>query len=165
MAGLISNLIEVLQGQTKLFNDIAALSDDKREFTVKNDIESLRGIVKQENEIVPKMLKGDKKRESIMTDLATVLNKNKDDLTLTLLEEIIRGQPEHGLFKQTVDEFIAALEKMKEGNERAKVLLQDAIDYVEFNMNILHSSMDAGPVGYGALEDGHQPGSFLDTRS
>jgi len=166
MAGLISNLIETIKGQTVLFRQVTALSEDKREFIIKNDIESLRGLVKQENQIVPKILTGDKKREQLMKDIATVLNKNFDELTFSALANFIDGQPEHPAFVAAVDEFILALEEMKEKNDANKVLINDALDYIEFNMNIIHSSLDAQPAGYGAtLDDAHEPGSFLDTRS
>ncbi|MCL2753531.1 MAG: flagellar protein FlgN [Defluviitaleaceae bacterium] len=165
MAGLISNLIDTLKGQTDLFKEVAALLVLKKEHIIENDIDALKNVVKQENEIVPKALKNDKEREKIMADIATVLNKKQEELTLSLLAELINGQPEHNDFVVAVDEFVAALEKMKEANDAAKVLVQDALEFVDFNMNIIHSSLDAAPAGYGSLEDGHEPGSFLDTRS
>ena len=166
MAGLITDLINVIEGQTALFKQVIALSSGKREFIIKNDIEGLRGIVAKENEIVPKALKGDKERERIMADIATVLNKKKDELTLSLLAELTEGQPENPAYKIAVDEFILALDEMKEANDANKILIESALEYLEFNMNIVHSSMDAGPVGYSdTLDEGHEPGSFLDTRS
>ncbi|MDR2168016.1 MAG: flagellar protein FlgN [Clostridiales bacterium] len=162
MAGLISNLIETIEGQTDLFRKVIALSADKREFIIKNDIEGLRKIVKQENDIIPKALKGDKNREKIMADIATVLNKAPGELTFTALAELIEGQPEHAAFLKAAEDFIITITEMKEQNDANKLLIQDALDYIDFNINIIHSSLDAAPVGYGALEDAHEPGSFLD---
>jgi hypothetical protein len=162
MAGLISNLIETIKGQTELFREVIALSTDKKEFIIKNDIESLRQLVKQENVIIPKALKGDKTREKIMVDIATVLNKNPDELTFTMLAELTRGQPEHEAFVAAAEEFVVALTEMKEQNETNKLLIQDALEYIDFNINIIHSSLDSPPIGYGGLEDNHEPGSFLD---
>ncbi|MCL2854341.1 MAG: flagellar protein FlgN [Defluviitaleaceae bacterium] len=166
MAGLISDLIATIKGQTILFKEVIALSADKKDFIIKNDIEGLRGIVAKENAIVPKALKGDKERERIMADIATVLNKKGDELTLTKLAELTKGQPENPEFVIAVDEFILALDEMKQVNDANKILIENALEFLEFNMNIVHSSLDAGPVGYGeTLEDGHEPGSFLDTKS
>ncbi|MCL2236280.1 MAG: flagellar protein FlgN [Defluviitaleaceae bacterium] len=166
MAGLISDLISVIQGQTVLFKEVVALSADKKNFIIKNDIEGLRGIVAQENIIVPKALKGDKERERIMADIATVLNKKNDELTLTKLAELTEGQPENPEFKIAVEEFIIVLDEMKQSNDANKLLIESALEFLEFNMNVVHSSLDAGPVGYGdTLDDGHEPGSFIDTSS
>ena len=166
MAGLITDLIETLQGQTELFKQVIALSEDKKNFIIKNDIENLREIVKQENQIVPKALKGDKTRERLMKDISTVLNTNHDELTFASLAELISGQPEHPAFVQAAKDFELAAQEMKEQNDNNKLLLQDALDYIEFNMNIIHSSIEAQPAGYGDLLDNtNEPGSFLDTRS
>ncbi|MCL2575968.1 MAG: flagellar protein FlgN [Defluviitaleaceae bacterium] len=165
MAGLVSNLIQTLRGQTDLFNEVVALSAHKKEHIIKNDVEKLREVVKQENIIVPKALSLDKEREKIMANIAIVLNKKQEDLTLSLLSELTQGQPEHAEFVAVVDDFKLALEAMKTANDHNKALIEDALDFVEFNMNIIHSSLDAAPAGYGSLEDGHEPGSFIDTRS
>ena len=165
MAGLVSNLIETLKGQTDLFKKTTALLMMKKEHIIENDMDALREVVKQENEILPKALKNDKEREKIMANIAIVLNKKQEDLTLSLLAQLIDGQPEHKEFVAAVDEFVVALEEMKAANDASKILVQDALEFVEFNMNIIHSSLDAPPAGYGSLEDGHEPGSFLDARS
>ena len=166
MAGLVSNLTEVLKGQTTLFREIVALSAGKKQSIIANDIETLRTIVAQENEIVPKVLKGDKDRERIMADVATVLNKNYDELTLTTLVQLTQGQPENAALTEAVDEFSAAANEMKQTNDINKLLIENALEYLEYNINMIHSSVSSGPAGYGdILGDDQEPGSFLDTRS
>ena len=165
MAGLVSSLIETLKGQTELFREVIALSVDKKGFIIKNDIEKLRAVVKQENVIVPKLLKGDKDREKIMADISVVMNKPLADLTLSYLTELMQGQPEHEALVAAIDEFVVVTDEMKAANDANKLLIENALDYIEFNINIIHSSLEAGPVGYGALEDNHEAGSFLDTKS
>jgi len=166
MAGLISSLIETLNEQTAMFTELAVYSDEKRQAVIQNDIDGLRAIVKNENAIVPKALKADKNREQIMKDIATVLNKDFEELTFSRLGELIKGQPEHPAFTEAVEKFIVALDEVKQKNDASKVLIGDALDYIEFNMNVIHSSMEAQPAGYGdLLENSHEPGSFLDTRS
>jgi len=165
MAGLVSSLIDVLKGQTELFREVIALSVDKKEFIIKNDIEKLREVVKQENVIVPKLLKGDKDREKIMADISVVMNKPLADLTLSYLEVLMQGQPEHEALVASIDEFVAVIDQMKAANDANKLLIENALDYIDFNINIIHSSLETGPVGYGSLEDNHEAGSFLDTKS
>jgi len=166
MAGLINNLIDTIKGQTELFRGVVALSADKKKYIIQNDIENLREIVKQENIIVPKALKGDKVRDGIMRDMATVLNKPVDELTLTRIAEIIEGQPEHAEYIAVLEEFVLVATEMKEANDSNKLLIENALDYIDFNMNIIHSSLDAQPIGYGAYDDDNrQPGSFIDASS
>ena len=69
-------------------------------------------------------------------------------------------------FVAAVEELALVATEMKLANDNNKILIDDALDYLEFNMNIVHSSLDTGPVGYGeTLDDGREPGSFIDTKS
>ncbi|MCL2169479.1 MAG: flagellar protein FlgN [Defluviitaleaceae bacterium] len=165
MAGLINSLIETVKGQTVLFKEVTALLVQKKEYVIQNDIENLRAVVKLENDIVPKILKGDKTREQLMADIATVLNKRPDELTFTMLKQLISSQPEHPAFVAAVDEFVVALDEMKAANDNAKTFISDALDYIDFNMNVIHSSFEAVPAGYGDLDDSLETGSFIDSRS
>jgi len=162
MAGLVSNLIEVLRGQVELYSQIAALSVRKKDFIVANDIDGLRDLVAEENKLVPKALRGDKDRERIMKDICTVLNK-PTDMTLSYLVTLMEGQPEHDELGQVVENLRAAADEMKELNESNKVLIQHALEFVDYNINVIHSSFSEAPAGYNdTLDDARDQVSFLD---
>jgi len=162
MAGLVSNLIDVLKGQIELFQQINALSVDKKQYIIKNDTESLRAVVAKENEIVPKALRADKNRQLIMKDICTVLNKKEEDMTLTHLISLIEGQPDHKELAEVVGELKSVADEMKELNDSIKVLLENALEFIDFNINMIHSSFSEAPAGYGdTLEEAPQK-SFLD---
>jgi len=165
MAGLVSNLIDVLKGQVDLYNQIAALSAQKKDFIIKNDIENLRTVVSEENALIPKALRGDKDREKIMKDICTVLNKKEEEMSLGYLVVLMENQPEHDELANTVDSLKAAAEETRVLNETNKVLVQHALEFIDYNINVIHSSFSdtSGPVGYNdALEDAGGQTSFLD---
>jgi len=162
MAGLVSNLIDVLKGQVELYSQIAALSARKKEFIIKNEIDNLREVVGEENKLVPKALRGDKDRERIMKDICTVLNKPAD-MTLGFLVTLMEGQPEHSDLKQVVENLSAAIDEVKELNESNKVLVQHAMEFIDYNINVIHSSFSEAPAGYNdTLDDTREQVSFLD---
>ena len=162
MAGLVSNLIDVLKGQVELYSQIAALLVRKKDFIIANDIDSLREVVAEENKLVPKALRCDKDRGRIMQDICTVLNKPAD-MTLTYLVTLMEGQPEHDELQQVVGNLQAAAHEMKELNDSNKVLLQHALEFVDYNINVIHSSFSEAPAGYNdTLDDARDPVSFLD---
>ena len=164
MAGLISNLIETLKGQGDLYKQITALSVRKKECIIKNDIEGLRGIVSEENVLVPKVIRIDKEREQIMRDICTVLNKKEEDMTLTNLVKLMENQLEHKELKKAVEDLKTAAEEMREINEANKTLVQHALEYIDYNINVIHSSFSEAPAGYNdTLEDTREQISFLDT--
>ena len=164
MAGLISNLIVTLKGQSDLYRQITALSVRKKECIIKNDIEDLRGIVSEENVLVPKVIRSDKVREQIMKDICTVLNKKEEELTLTNLVNLMENQLEHKELNEAVEELKTAAEEMRELNEANKALVEHALEYIDYNINVIHSSFSEAPAGYNdTLEDTREQISFLDT--
>ena len=162
MAGLVSNLIDILKGQIELFQQINALSVDKKQHIIKNDTEALRAVVAKENEIVPKILRTDKNRQLVMKDICTVLNKKEEDMTLTKLIDLIEGQPDHKELKEVVEELKSVADEMKVLNDSIKVLIENALEYVNFNINMIHSSFADAPAGYGDILEEAPQKSFLD---
>jgi len=148
MAGLVSNLIISLEGQIDLYNQIIALSAHKKDNIINNDIENLKKIVADENIIVPKIMRADKDREKIMQDICTVLNKKQDELTLRYLVTLVEGQPEYNELKDAVERLGKAAEEMKNINENNKMLLEQALEFVDYNMNMIHSAFAETPAGY-----------------
>jgi len=163
MAGLISNLIEVLQGQVGLYQQISALSAQKKELIIGNDIESLRKIVAEENMVVPKVMRGDKERERIMKDICTVLNKKDEDMTLSYLVTLMENQPEHGELAEVVEKTKTAVYELNDINESNKVLIENALEFIDYNINLIHSTFADMPAGYGGdYEEVGEQKSFLD---
>ncbi|MCL2350759.1 MAG: flagellar protein FlgN [Defluviitaleaceae bacterium] len=163
MASLVSNLIDVLKGQAELYNQVAALSARKKEFIIKNDIENLRETVSEENAIIPKIIRTDKEREKIMKDICSVLNKNEAELTISHLATLMENQPENDRLIVALEEAKTAAGEMKKLNEENKALVQQALEYIDYNINVIHSSLSEVPAGYNAtLEDAADGTSFLD---
>jgi len=168
MAGLVSSLIDVLKGQVDLYGQIAALSARKKDFIISNDIDSLRAIVAEENALIPKALRGDKEREKIMKDICTVLNKKEEEMSLSYLVVLMENQPEHDALDDVVAKLKAVADEMKELNESNKVLVEHALEFIDYNINVIHSSISDVPAGAAGYNDSFdetsgQTSSFLDT--
>ena len=163
MAGLISNLIEVLQGQVELYQQISALSLLKKEHIIGNDIESLRKVVGEENAIVPKIMRGDKERERIIKDICMVLNKKEEDMTLSYLVTLMENQPEHTELEEIVEKTKAVVYELNDINEANKTLVENALSFIDYNINLLHSTFADTPASYGSnYEEIGEQKSFLD---
>ena len=65
MAGLIDELIVVLDEMNDLYEQLIKSGKDKLEVIIKNNIEELQKINADENVLVGKTLKLDKKREEL----------------------------------------------------------------------------------------------------
>ena len=166
MPGLVSGLIDTLNSQVELYNQIVELSTEKKQYIIKNDTDSLKRLVETENAVASKAAKGDKERVAIMKDICHVLNIDENEITLSKLVEITRGQPENAALSEVVEKTKKSMDAMREINEDNKALISAALEFIEFNINAIHSSFDttAATSPYSAREDLGQGGSFLDIK-
>ncbi len=145
MAGLINDLITTLNEMNDLYEQLISSGKEKRTVVIKNDIEALQKINENENILVGKSLKLDKKREELFSDIAFVLNKDQKDITLTKLIEYIKEQPEVEDVKLLHDNAEKLLAELKTINESNKVLIEESLNQAEFSMNLLRGSLSKKP--------------------
>ena len=159
MAGLINELLTVLNEQTENYENLLALSHEKHQVLVENDVKALQKITNVENIIVGNNQRLEKKRVKITADISTVLGKRESDMTLSLLAEMIKQQEEYPALVDVSKRLRTAVEDLKEVNDRNKTLLEFSLDYIDFTMNLVRSSAsDAPPSNY---NNSVQPDSTL----
>ena len=145
MASLIDNLITVLQSENDEYRALLELSLDKTGIIVKGDPDALTAIVEKEQVIVERINALEKKRTEATKDIAIVLNRDPKTLTLGKLTELLAGQKrECDALKDIHDKLSATMSSMVKVNEHNKVLLQESIDMIQFEMNLIQS-MKQGP--------------------
>jgi 2C-methyl-D-erythritol 2,4-cyclodiphosphate synthase len=140
MAGLMEELVCVLEEHALCCERLLELALKKKEAVVKNNVDAVRDIVSAENELVGKAQRMEKKREALFNDIAAVLNKPKDGLTLGGLCAIAKGQPEHSRLTGASDRLMSVMPKLKAANESNRTLIQNALDYIEFSVNVLRTT-------------------------
>ena len=149
MAGLINDLLDVLNEQAENYENLLALSREKHEVLVQNDVKSLQKITNVENIIVGNNQRLEKKRIKITGDISTVLGKENTDMTLALLAQLIQQQDEHPSLVNVMHRLRTAVEDLKLVNERNKSMLEFSMDYVDFTMNLVRGAVSDGiPAGF-----------------
>ncbi|MCL2415867.1 MAG: flagellar protein FlgN [Defluviitaleaceae bacterium] len=164
MASLIQDLIENLDNQLALYEDLITLSKNKKECIIKNDVEDLKKITKIEGVVVSRLSRFDKDCFDIIKDIATVLNRKQDNLTLSSIADTISNQPEHPRFIEQIGQIKTAIKKLAELNEDNKILIANVLDFIDFNINVMRPVMGAdSPVKYPKSgEEIRESASFLD---
>ena len=166
MAGLMIQLIGVLEEHAGLCETLVSLGTQKKDCIIKNDVDALRKITVQENTAVGRIQRVERMRVELVNDIAGVLNENAAELTLSRLAEIIKEQAEHPDFVQASARLKTAIEALQNLNEHNKLLLQNALEYIDFNINLIKSTYSGDQTGY--MPDGNEaPGSrsFLDVKN
>ncbi|MCL2171348.1 MAG: flagellar protein FlgN [Defluviitaleaceae bacterium] len=163
MAGLIHELMENLTGVMQIYGELTALAQEKRGSIVANDIANIKRITQLETTAVARGAKADKERAIIIKDVCQVLGRKEESLTLTQLADIIKNQPEYEAYAALVESLKAALADLSAANEDNRILVANALDYIEFNINAVRSAMESPGASYGRDgEDFRESASFLD---
>lgn len=145
MASLMENLISILETETSEYEILVGLSTKKTPVIIKGDLDALQKITDEEQIVVGRIQHLEKQREEVIGDIANVINKDVTELKLVNLIEMLRDRPEEsGKLASVHDKLKDVLSRMVRVNEQNRELLTNAMEMVEFDMNILQS-MKAAP--------------------
>lgn len=144
MASLMENLITVLEKENIEYLQLVKMSITKTGVIVSGDIDKLNKITDEEQNVVSKINILEKQREEAIQDIANVLNKDVTTLKLIDIIQMLEKRPEeqqklaliHGKLQET-------LANMVKINEQNKLLIGNALDLVEFDLNLVQAASRA----------------------
>jgi len=144
MASLMENLIDVLNQESEEYEILLALSQKKTPIIVKNNLEELQKITDEEQTVVSRVANLEKKRMEITADIANVLNKDVTTLKLKALIDMLANRPaEQKQLSEAHDRLQASVRGLQRVNEQNRELLQNALEMVDFEINLLHAAKTA----------------------
>lgn len=144
MASLMDNLIEVLEEENTQYETLIALGTEKRTAIVKGDITNLESITDREQDVASLLRNLDNKRDAILKDMADVLGKNFEEMTITKLIGYLDKQPgEQERLSEIREKILTTGKEMQECNLRNEKLLQQALEMVEFDLTLFKSMRQA----------------------
>ncbi len=144
MASLVEELLEILSQEKEEYEALYTLSCDKRDAIVEKDISLLENISNNEQEISSKLRGLERKRLDIIKDMSVVLGHDNESLTVSGIIELLDKQPkEKEALRSAKDNLIDAAGRMQFMNEQNKMLLEQAVEMVEFDLNLLKGMRQA----------------------
>lgn len=144
MASLMENLIEVLEQESIAYEGLLSLSQKKTPIIVSGNLEALEKITDDEQEVVSRIANLEKKRAEVTADIANVLNRDVESLKLPNLIEMMASRPaEQKRLADIHDRLQAAVRGLQRVNEQNRELLANALEMVEFEMNLIQASKSA----------------------
>lgn len=165
MASLMENLIQTLNEQYGAYESLVKLSEKKTPIIVSGSLEELQRITDEEQDAVAVINAIDKKRTEIMMDIANVINKDATTLRLSDLVLMIQGRPEEAqALKEAREKLVQIGKRLKTINERNKLLLDNALEMVNFDLSLVQSVKQAPQMGNynrGAMTTGEVYGTNL----
>ena len=150
MASLMEELIQTLNTEESLYGQLIPIEEEKTRAIISNDLEALQDITAREHELVDQTSALENKREQVAMDIATVLGRDPKTITLEQIAAVLKNQPEDQKKLQEVhDRLRKTVSRLQDVNNQNKDLLKEAIDMVEYNMNVIRSTrMSSGSSNY-----------------
>ncbi len=141
MASLIDELIGVLEEECGVYQRLIPIAEEKTRVIVRNDLSSLQAITAQEQEAVTSVANLERKREQIMVNIRTVINRKAEELTLRNLIALLGKQPkEQKALSVLHDNLKATIQRLVEINNQNTSLIKQSLEMIEFNMNFIQST-------------------------
>ena len=163
MASLMEELIQTLDAEEKCYSQLIPIEEEKTRAIIANDLEALQDITVREHDLVDETSALENKRERVAIDIATVLGRDPKTITLEQIASVLKNQPaDQKKLQEVHDRLRRTVSRLQELNnqnkqvsdihshlDRFKQLLKEAIDMVEYNMNVIRSTrMSSGSSNY-----------------
>lgn len=141
MASLMENLIEVLHQESGEYEGLLSLSQRKTQIIAGADLEELKKITDDEQELVDRLSRLEKRRVEVTRDIANVLNRDVEEMKLSSLIKMLSERPvEQAKLAEAHERLQRAVQGLRRVNEQNRELLEEALEMVEFEMNLLQAS-------------------------
>ena len=150
MASLMEELVETLNREEQLYADLIPIQEDKLRAIVANDLAAIGRLSDEEQKLVDEVGVLETKRIRIANDIATVLGKPPGAMKLENMIDALKTQPKaQKILPELHDRLRRTISRLQDLNIRNKELLNQAMEMVEFNMNVIRSTrMSSGSSNY-----------------
>jgi len=148
-------LVEILKAELECLKSIKNLSYEKTDVVINNKVEDLDRITKKEVELINQMA-------SLEESRLNLLNTWGLDNNTTLSEIIDRITDNKEDLIELADELKANIEEIQARNSMNKELIQDSLEWIEFNINMMTQA--AAPATYDKKKDNKLGQSLFDKK-
>lgn len=144
MASLVEELVKVLEEEKRIYEALTGYGEQKTDVLIRGDVPALEKITSLEQVAGDQLIGQSNQQVQLLNDIATVLGKTGEKMTVSRLIELLETQPEVQERLTTArDRLIEAADKMKRLNEQNVVLIQQAIELNEFDLTLFKSLRQA----------------------
>lgn len=163
MASLMEVLIDVLEQENQEYEKLLSLSMRKTSVIVSEDLTELTRITDEEQIIVGRINRLDHQRNEAVNDIADVLNKDVDKLKIVDLIRMLSARPEEQEKLAIVfDKLRESVRSVKRVNEQNRELIKDALELIQFDMNVLQA-MNKAPESANYNRGAYNTGDMIGT--
>ncbi len=144
MASLMDDLVVVLDSEKDEYKKLIQLSEELKDAVIEHDIEKVESTTDAQESVTNNIVVLESRRKRIMSDIALVLNKKPEELTLSDLLETLSNQPEaKDRLNRTRNSLKETMEALRRRNDSNQSLLKTAMELLDFDLNLYRSMRQA----------------------
>ena len=144
MASLVEELINVLAEEESIYKKVTEYGEKKRQIIIDADIPELEKLTDLEQQASDELLTKSNKQIALLGDIATVLGKTDEKMTVTRLIGYLDKQPDiQSKLTETRDSLLDTADQMQKINDLNSQLLAQAIEMTEFDITLFKSMRQA----------------------
>jgi len=144
VASLVEELLDVLQQEKSGYDKLCDYALTKRDSIVHNKLAELESITNAEQEVSSDLKNLENRRTGLLKDMSVVLGKDGQDLTVTSVINLLKSQPkEQEDLTKARDALVASANEMQFRNQQNTILLNQAMEMVEFDLTLYKSLKQA----------------------
>ena len=148
MASLIEELIMVLGDEERGYAEIIPVAEKKTRIIVNNDLQSLNSITEEEQALIGRISKLEKKRQEVIRNIGIVMNKKESELNfITIIDLLKDREKEQEELRKLHDKLKRTIDALKLINERNQMLIKQSIEMIDFDINLMQSLRTSPGVG------------------
>ncbi|HZK57323.1 MAG TPA: flagellar protein FlgN [Clostridia bacterium] len=138
----VQQLKDTLIKENEMYKDVLKLAEEKMEAIIKGDIKTLEGITKKEQQSIMSMNTFEKIRRSVLTNIAIELNIKGGFTVSELL--LFLGEDVGNDIDKLRYKLLETIDSLKEVNRSNEKLINQNLQYINFNLEILTQSSEDG---------------------
>jgi flagellar biosynthesis/type III secretory pathway chaperone len=140
----MEELLEVLGEEETQYQALIELGSEKKEAVIKADVVTLEAVTVKEQDVASVLLNLSNKRTRVLNDMATVLGKDPEDMTISKMIGYLENQPkEQQELRQCRERLLEVGNRMHQINQQNEALLKQALEMVEFDLTLIKSTRQA----------------------
>jgi len=161
LASLVDDLLQTLREEKDGYDRLYEFAQNKRKAVINRELSELTEITEKEQVISDRLKNLENHRVSVMKDMAAVLGHDEEELTVTAIIGLLSKQKdEQEALTKARDELVDSATRMQFLNQQNRVLLEQAIEMVNFDLT-LYKSMRQAPETANYGKDAVSTGDLL----
>lgn len=161
MASLVDELLDDLKNENAEYEKLLVTADQKRQMIINGETEELEAITAKEEQLGNNLKAMEGRRVQILKDMAVVMGHDGEQVTVTQIIDMLNNQlEERDALTTARDQLLETATKLQIANRQNEILLQQALEMVEFDLTLFKSLRQAPQTAnYG--QDAYTTGDIL----